>query len=145
MSYALLGTVAVVVLFAGYLAGGGWTGTAESRSDIGYVDFERIWDAGVLPALEGPLQRATEELQAEFDVASEGMSEPDKQSLFEVYQDRLLVRQQELLTPLLDGLRSVIGQVADEQGIRVVLDESSVVHGGVDLTALVLAALEAAR
>lgn len=113
-------------------------GVAQRQGHIGTIDLEAIWNHNILPGLEEPLIQETARLQAELDIAVEGKTEAEKQETFDAFQTKLYALQQEIVDGLLDDVRRVIAEVAEEQGISVVLDANSVMYGGIDVTHAVL-------
>lgn len=157
---ALLAAVAaaLVVLAAAALV---WSGSsAKTATIIGYVDVDRVASEYLGPALNEPLKKETERLQAEldkelarldaeFDDKSKGMNESDKadlreryqqqkQDLFVKYQQQLDQRKQEMINARLPKIREAIGKVGERLGLEVVLDKSQVIWGGRDTTDEVL-------
>lgn len=117
-------------------------GIAQRQGDTGTIDLEAIWTHHILPGLEGPLMQETARLQAELDVAVQGKTDAEKQQTFDAFQAKLYSLQQDLVDELLDDVRRVIAEVAEEFGISVVLDANSVMYGGIDITQAVLQRLQ---
>lgn len=116
-------------------------GVARTEGSVGVIDLDAVWSHNLLPALEAPLADETARLQRELDREAAGKPEGEKQQIFDEYQSRLYAYQQQLVDELLAHVREVIGEVADELGLSVVLDANSVMFGGVDVTEVVLSRL----
>lgn len=124
---ALIGLV-VVVLQSGPF------GAAESRSNVGYLDRQAIVDdyAGAQIAM---VINERDRLQVLFDVESEGLEEPEKQELFARYESQLLAYEESVgIRGLMEDIETALREAAEEHGVDVILDDSVVVYGGVDLT-----------
>lgn len=137
--------VGLFVLVLGAIAIVGSVLGAGPEGSVGYVNLEQVWAQALLPALDPPLQAETERLQVELDQLVEGKTEAERQTLFEDYQGRLYARQQELLDPMLVRVGEIIGEVADNMEVNIVIDAQSVLWGGVDMTAAVLNAIDIAE
>lgn len=62
------------------------------------------------------------------------MNDKDKQEYYQQTQQRLANKQKELLQPIFNKIDEAIKSVAEAKGLSVVLDKSSVVYGGQDIT-----------
>lgn len=133
--------VGLIVLLLGAIAIVGNVLGEGPEGSVGHVNLEQVWAQAILPALDPPLQAETERLQVELDQVVEGKTEAERQALFEEYQGRLYARQQQLLDPMLIRVGEIIGEVADNMGVNIVIDAQSVLWGGVDMTATVLSAI----
>lgn len=134
--------VGLFVLVLGAIAIVGSALGEGPEGSVGYVNLEQVWALAILPALDPPLQAETERLQIELDELVEGKTESERQALFEEYQGRLYARQQQLLDPLLIRVGEIIGEVAENMGVDIVIDAQSVLWGGVDMTPAVLNAID---
>lgn len=133
---AVLGVAALMVILLGWASA-----RANEGFRVGVIDSDRILSEYLSEELRIPLTQATEELQAEFDRESEGLSDQEKQALFREYQSRLDAIRDALIQEQIPRIQSAISAVAQEQGITLVLDQTAVHLGGVDLTEKVLARL----
>ena len=123
------------------VAGGAVAWMTSSRAArttlVGYVDVDRVLGE----ILADPIRQETERLQKEFDEKSKGLSDEERQRLFNQYQQMLDRRYQELGTAQLPRVREAISAVAEEQKLDVVIHAGAVVWGGQDITPQVLAKL----
>lgn len=137
--------VAAALLLAGLLAAAlpGASLAAQQGQGVtfGLVDSDRIIDEYLAEELREPLQQATQELQAEFDRESEGLDDQAKERLFYEYQARLDAIREALIQERLPKIQNAIREVAEANGINIVIDSSAIHYGGVDLTDQVLARL----
>ena len=130
--------VVALILVAG---AGSWMAKAAKEGDIGVIDSITVEDSYIIPLLKGPLEKEQQKLQQEFDSKSKFLSDTAKQDLFNTYQERLRDKENEMYNNLLPKLQSAIAQVAQDVGVRIVIDKGAVHWGGVDITAQVLAKL----
>lgn len=120
---------------------GWWSGqqlSAAGGGPVGYVDVGRLIDDYLAPMVDGPLTSETLRLQAEFEAAARTLDEAATEELFEQYQAMLNLVKHDLIEEQLPAVNEAIAAVAQREAVTVVLDKQSVLHGGVDLTELVL-------
>ncbi len=109
--------------------------SASGSSNIGVVNHQ------LLVSQHPDMAKAQETMQAEVDQAkkdfeskSASMNDKEKQDYYMQVQQRLSLKQQELIAPVFDKVDAAIKAVADAKGLTVVLDKSNVVYGGQDIT-----------
>src|SRR5690625_2542241 len=137
--------VAAVLVIAVLGAPGLWAAadsSAAGAGPVGFVDVAKLIDDYLAPIVDGPLQEETLRLQAEFEEAARELDEQAAEELFERYQTMLNLVKHDLIEEQLPVINAAIGAVAEREAITVVLDKQSVLHGGVDLTVLVLEYLQ---
>jgi len=108
---------------------------ASSSSNIGVVNHQ------LLVSQHPEMVKAQETMQAEvesarkdFETKSATMNDKEKQDYYAQVQQRLTVKQQELVNPVLDKVEAAIKAVAEAKGLSIVMDKSNVVYGGQDIT-----------
>lgn len=108
---------------------------ASGGSDIGYVNYQLLVSQHPdMAAARQSMQNEVDQAQKDFEAKTQGMSDQDKQQYYLQTQQRLSMKQQELLKPIYDKVDAAIKDVATAQGVSVVLDKSNVIYGGKDLT-----------
>ena len=78
----------------------------------------------------------------EFDNNSQNMNEEEKERYYRQMQERLANKEKDLMDPVLKGINDTIKKVAEKKGLKVVVDKSTVVYGGTDITDEVAKALQ---
>ncbi len=117
----------------------GWSlSQAQQEADIGYVDVPTLQDKYLIPAIEGPLDKERDRLQAEFDSKSKSLNDQQKQQLFAQYQQQLDEKKQQLVNAQLPKIQAAVEKVAKAQGLKLVLDKQAILYGGQDITQAVL-------
>jgi len=108
---------------------------AASSSNIGVVNQQ------LLVSQHPEMAKAQEAMQAEvetarkdFETKSVSMNDKEKQDYYAQVQQRLSLKQQELINPVIDKVEAAIKAVADAKGLSVVMDKNNVVYGGQDIT-----------
>jgi outer membrane protein len=109
--------------------------------DVGYVNSQVLLDQYVIPTVEPILTQEREQLQAQFDEATDELEIEEKRRVFDEYQAKLDMRRQALVEEALGRVRAAIQEVAVAEGVDMVLDYQVVLYGGRDLTEQVLAKL----
>lgn len=127
----MLGVVGLALVQSGTTS----AAAAKSSSNIGVVNNQ------LLVSQHPDMAKAQEAMQAEvesarkdFETKSASMNDKEKQDYYAQVQQRLSLKQQELINPVLDKVQAAIKTVADAKGLSVVMDKSNVVYGGVDIT-----------
>lgn len=80
------------------------------------------------------MQKEVKAASDEFKEKSANMNDKDRQEYYQQTQQRLANKQKELLQPIFNKIDEAIKSVAEAKGLSVVLDKSSVVYGGQDIT-----------
>lgn len=137
-----LAIMAVALFVAGTLVQNGPL-SAAAEGTVGYVDVTRLIEEYLAPLLDEPLAQETARLQAELDQQAEGLSDQERQQLFNRYQALLNMIKQEAIDEHLPNIDRAVAAVARREQIAVVLERQAVLFGGVDLTELVLVYLRA--
>jgi outer membrane protein len=128
--FFVLGVVGIALSQTGKISA-----AASNSSNIGLVDKQ------MLVSKHPDLAKAQEAMQAEVDQAkkdfeekTKDMNDQAKKDYYTQIQQRLTVKQQELIDPVVAKVDAEIKNVADAKGLAVVMDKASVVYGGVDIT-----------
>jgi len=87
-----------------------------------------------LAAANTQMQQAVTDAQKDFEEKSANMNDQEKSDYYQQTQQRLQQKQQELIEPIQDKVKDAVKSVAEAKGLTVVLDKSSVVYGGQDIT-----------
>ena len=119
---------------------------AGSESAIGVVDYSvLVSQYPKLEQLNAEMEKAKNEARAEFDSKSQNMNDEQKEAYYRQLQDRLQVKFKDLDDTLRKDIDAVIKKVADKKGLKVVVEKSTVVYGGTDITDEVAKALQSAK
>lgn len=111
-----------------------------SASTIGYVDFEFLFYAHPEYDVKNTeLQQAAEQLYLEIETEAEKLETQEEiDGLVSQYELEFERIEQQVRLDLVTFILDIIKQVAEENGIETVLPESSVIYGGLNLTAPVV-------
>ncbi|MBQ0067795.1 MAG: OmpH family outer membrane protein [Phascolarctobacterium sp.] len=116
---------------------------AAANSAIGVVDFQRVVTSSpLIDNVRNTMKNEVAAAEKDFTEKAKSMSEQEKQKFGSQLQNRLMNRENELMTPLLNQINAVIKRVADKKGLSVVVHKNTVVFGGVDITEEVVKGLK---
>lgn len=116
---------------------------AVSANSIGYVDFEFLFYAHPEYDIKNAeLQEAAEKLYLEVQAKAEKLETQEQiDELAAYYEAQFDQIEQKVRVDLVGFILQIISEVAKEQGISTVLPESSIIYGGVNLTAPIVEAM----
>lgn len=108
---------------------------ASKSSNIGVVNNQLLVSQhpDMVKAQEA-MQVEVEQAKKDFEAKSPTMNDKEKQDYYTQIQERLSLKQQQLITPVIDKVNAAIKSVADAKGLSVVMDAGNVVYGGQDIT-----------
>lgn len=139
----VLGCFALSLTQSGF---GKTASAAASESAIGVVNYQMlIAQSPDLKGVDDAMKTEIETAQKDFDEKSKDMNEAEKRSYYTQIQERLQNKQKELMDPVLKNIEATIKKVADKKGLAVVVEKSTVVYGGVDITDEVAKALQSGK
>lgn len=102
---------------------------------IGFVDIQAVFEAHPEKVVaEQKLSDEVQAMQAQLEKEVKDQSQEQRQVTMQKYQDQLAQREQELISQVIATIDEAIREVADESGIKVVLEKKNVIYGGEDLT-----------
>lgn len=108
---------------------------ASSSSNIGVVNYEMLVSQHPDTAkVQETMQAEQEQAKNDFETKSASMNEKEQQAYYNQIKQRLSLKQQELIDPVLKKVDATIKTVADARGLSVVMDKNNVVYGGQDIT-----------
>ena len=119
---------------------------ASSDSAIGVVNYQvLVSQSPRLNDVRSAMQSEIQKTRTEFDEKSKSMNETEKERYYKQLQERLGNKEKELMDPLLNEINDTIKKIAEKKGLKVVVDKSTVVYGGTDITDEVAKALQTAK
>ena len=109
--------------------------SAAPASNVGKVNYQMlIQQHPDLAKVQTTMQAESEAAKKEFDAKAASLGEKEKQEYFMQLQQRLQLKNQELMVPLFNKVDAVIKEVSDAKGLVVVVDSAAVIYGGADIT-----------
>jgi Skp family chaperone for outer membrane proteins len=114
-----------------------------SANSIGYVDFEFLFYAHPeYDVKNSELQVAAEELYLKIQAEAEELeTQEEVDELLAEYELEFERIEQQVRLDLVTFILGIIEQVAESRGIDIVVPESSIIYGGVNLTAPIIEAM----
>ncbi len=108
---------------------------ANSSSKIGVVNHQMlVTQHPDMAKAQQAMQAEVEQAKKDFEAKSATMNDKEKQDYYAQIQQRLTLKEQELVNPVLAKVDEAIKAVADAKGLSVVMDQGNVVYGGQDIT-----------
>lgn len=144
-SFALAGVFIASVGAMAVLSMGD-TANAAPTTDIGIVDQREVISANPSLAMnyQQKMKEMADEMQKDFDSKSQGMSDADKEKLFNDMQQQFNQKRTSIEKDMEDQVTGAVQSVASKKGLSLVVDKSVVLYGGVDITKDVTDALNKA-
>jgi outer membrane protein len=135
LTVAVLFMLGVVGLTLSQTGGKIAAAASSNSSNIGVVNHQLLVSQHPdMAKAQTDMQAEVESAKKDFETKSASMNDKEKQDYYAQVQQRLTVKQQELINPVLDKVDAAIKAVADAKGLSVVMDKANVVYGGVDIT-----------
>jgi outer membrane protein len=146
----IVAAIFVIGCFTLAMSAGGFgssiASAASSESAIGVVNYQvLVSQSPKLEQVQRDMQKIVADTRAEFNSKSQNMSDEEKERYYKQLQERLGVKQKELMDPVIAEIDAVIKKVADKKGLKVVVEKSTVVYGGTDITDEVAKALQSGK
>jgi outer membrane protein len=117
--------------------------STPAPSSVGFVDQRAIDDLAKVKAAQDDFAKfkADQEKAAQVQLIS-AKSDTERQAVFADYKKTLDAKSDQVIKPVVDQTRSVIGDVAKKKGLLLVIDRNNIIYGGQDITSDVTAALK---
>ena len=80
------------------------------------------------------MKETADEMQKDFDAKSQGMSDADKEKLFNDMQQQFNQKRTAIEKDMEDQVTGAVKSVASKKGLSLVVDKSAVIYGGTDIT-----------
>jgi outer membrane protein len=117
--------------------------STPAPSSVGYVDQRAIDGLAKVKSVQDDFARfKTDQEKAAQEKLKSAKTDADRQAIFADYRKTLDAKSEQVIKPVVDQTRSVIGDVAKKKGLTLVIDRGNIIYGGQDITADVTAALK---
>ncbi len=108
---------------------------ASSSSSIGVVNYQMLISQSPDAAkAQEAMQAEVDQAKKDFDEKSATMNDKEKQDYYAQVQQKLSLKNQELVAPVYSKVDAAIKAVADAKGLTIIMDKGNVVYGGQDIT-----------
>ena len=109
--------------------------SAAPASNVGVVNYQMLVQQHPgLAAVQATMTTESENAKKEFDAKAASLGDKEKQEYYMQLQQRLQLKNQELMVPLFSKVDAAIKEVSDAKGLVVVVDAAAVIYGGADIT-----------
>lgn len=131
-AFFLLGVIGIAVSQSGKTY-------AASSSNVGVVSYQQlVTQHPDYNTARETMNNEIAQAQKEFDAKAGSMNDKEKQDYYMQLQQRLNLKQQELIGAIETKVKAAVKDVAEAKGLSVVVEKSAVVFGGQDITEDVL-------
>ena len=109
--------------------------SAAPASNVGVVNYQMLVQQHPdIAKVQATMTTESEAAKKEFDAKAASLGDKEKQEYYMQLQQRLQLKNQELMVPLFTKVDAVIKEVSDAKGLAVVVDKGAVIYGGNDIT-----------
>ncbi len=117
--------------------------STPSSSNVGVVSYQEIISASpAMVKVNQEMQAEQQKVIAEFNKKAPSMSDKERADFVLKLREQMAKKQEALMAPILNNIKSSIQAVANAKGLAVVLDKREVVYGGQDITQDVLGRMQ---
>lgn len=111
-------------------------------SQVGYVDQQQLDQLPKIKKANDDYLQFRQNLQSQLNAQLKGKSADQRQAMVTTLNNQLSDEQKKVVQPLIDATTNTIADIAKKKGLLLVIDATSRVYGGTDVTADVLKALQ---
>jgi outer membrane protein len=112
-------------------------------STVGFVDQRAIDELAKVKAAQDDFAKYKSDQDKATQVKlKSAKTEADRQAIFTDYKKALDAKSEQVIKPVVDQTRGVIGDVAKKKGLMLVIDRNNIIYGGQDITSDVTAAFK---
>jgi outer membrane protein len=109
--------------------------SAAAASNVGVVNYQiLVQQHPDMAKVQSTMQAESEAAKKEFDAKAASLGDKEKQEYYMQLQQRLQLKNQELMVPIFNKVDTVIKEVSEAKGLSVVVDKGAVIYGGADIT-----------
>ena len=109
--------------------------SAAAASNVGVVNYQvLVQQHPDMAKVQSTMQTESEAAKKDFDAKAASLGDKEKQEYYMQLQQRLQLKNQELMVPLFNKVDAVIKEISDAKGLAVVVDKGAVIYGGADIT-----------
>ena len=109
--------------------------SAAAASNVGVVNYQvLVQQHPDMAKVQSTMQAESEAAKKDFDTKAASLGDKEKQEYYMQLQQRLQLKNQELMVPIFNKVDTVIKEISDAKGLAVVVDKGAVIYGGADIT-----------
>ena len=109
--------------------------SAAAASNVGVVNYQvLVQQHPDMAKVQSTMQTESEAAKKDFDAKAASLGDKEKQEYYMQLQQRLQLKNQELMVPIFNKVDTVIKEISDAKGLAVVVDKGAVIYGGADIT-----------
>ena len=115
---------------------------SPAPSEIGYVDQQQLDALPKAKSAQDSFLKIRQQLQSQLNQQLAGKTDAQKPAIIQSFNSQLSDEQKKVIQPLVDATTKAIASVAKGKGLLLVIDQTSRVYGGTDVTPDVVKALQ---
>jgi outer membrane protein len=115
---------------------------SPAPSEIGFVDQTQLDALPKAKSAQDTFMQFRQQLQTQLNQQLAGKTDAQKPAIIQSFNAQLSDEQKKVIQPLVDATTKAIANVAKGKGLLLVIDQTSRVYGGTDVTADVVKALQ---
>jgi len=128
----MLGVVGIAVSQSGQTS---VASAASQTSNIGVVNHQLLISQHPdTQKAQDTMNAEVEQAKKDFEAKTATMNDQEKQDYYKQIQERLTLKNKELMDPIIAKVDEAIKKVATAKSLTVIMDKSNVVYGGQDIT-----------
>jgi len=109
--------------------------SAAAASNVGVVNYQvLVQQHPDMAKVQSTMQTESETAKKDFDAKAASLGDKEKQEYYMQLQQRLQLKNQELMVPIFNKVDTIIKEISDAKGLAVVVDKGAVIYGGADIT-----------
>ena len=117
--------------------------STPAPSSVGFVDQRAIDNLPRVKSVQDDFAKyKSDQERAAQDKLKGAKTDADRQAILADYRKTLDAKSDQVIKPVVDQTRNVIGDVAKKKGLTLVIDRGNIIFGGQDITSDVTAALK---
>lgn len=105
-----------------------------SKAPIGYFDQDVVQSLKVFQQVQVELLKKANEMKREFEDKGRGMSPAEQQVMYKDMMLKLEAYKEQMMTSLISQVDESVKEVAQKEGLALVLDKTHVLEGGRNMT-----------
>ncbi len=115
----------------------------KPEQTIGYINRQQVFASylGIQDIMK-QIQNMRNEAQKDYDARSKDLPDTERKTLNDTISREEAQKEGVLMKPLGDKIEAFVKAVAEEKGLAAVIDASTVVYGGIDITADVISKIK---
>ncbi|WP_408955174.1 OmpH family outer membrane protein [Natroniella sp. ANB-PHB2] len=119
------------------------TEVEEVKIEVGVMNQDRVWNESKQAAnYQKQLNNKIEAIQEEYNQIAEGLEEEEQLEQHQQAYEEINQLQDDLRGQFVAEIEEAVKEIAEEEGLDMILDQQDVRYGGIDITDQVIEKLQ---